>query len=669
MPGGPSRAQAVRMRRPPTLLAGALALHLVGLPAPAGAQEREEILSYDVRVEVQDGGRMVVTEEITVRALGEEIRRGIYRDFPTSFPRASGFGRIQAPFQVLTVERDGRPEPWSVESIGGPGGRGGVRVRIGDPDVLLEHRAHRYRLVYETWRWVHFGETEDQLYWNVTGNGWAFPILEASAAVVLPEAATGVPGATVRLEAWTGPEGSTAAEASADWDASSGSAHFRTTRALEPGEGLTLRLTFPKGVVAPPSPDVASTWFRMDWGGYLDAASVVALVLALYLLMWSRVGRDPPRRPLVVRYEPPDDYSPAALGYLKARGYRDRLFAANLVSQAVQGALTLRREDRDKRWTVERVEGGPEPRWSDEKAVTSDMLGRRRSTVALTPANASTLRKGIGALKRTLSRRLERDYFVLNRNWFMAGFLMSVAGLGALAWRDRYGVPPEAWFFCLWLSIWSIGVVTLLYRAGMAWRNVAGGGGVGAWSEAVFLSLFSLPFVGAELVVLWLLTERVPQHLLLAAAAVGFINILFYHLLERPTLEGQAVMDELRGFEAFLTAADADRLDRLTEPERTPALFERWLPHAIALGVENRWADRFEGVLAAGVAGAATSGSGALSWYRGAPVSDLGGIASSLGSSFSSSLSSASNPPSSGGGGGGGGSSGGGGGGGGGGGW
>ena len=73
---------------------------LVGLLGPRGVagQGVEEILSFDVRIDVQPGGLMVVTEEITVRALGREIRRGIYRDFPTSFPRQSGLGRIEAPF-------------------------------------------------------------------------------------------------------------------------------------------------------------------------------------------------------------------------------------------------------------------------------------------------------------------------------------------------------------------------------------------------------------------------------------------------------------------------------------------------------------------------------------------------------------------------------------------
>ena len=77
---------------------------LLGPPGVAG-QEVEEILAFDVSIDVRPGGLLVVTEEITVRALGQDIRRGIYRDFPTSFPRWSGLGRIEASFRPWARRR------------------------------------------------------------------------------------------------------------------------------------------------------------------------------------------------------------------------------------------------------------------------------------------------------------------------------------------------------------------------------------------------------------------------------------------------------------------------------------------------------------------------------------------------------------------------------------
>ncbi|MEJ2539178.1 MAG: DUF2207 domain-containing protein, partial [Gemmatimonadota bacterium] len=140
-------------------------------PPEVGAQEatgREEILDYDVAIRVEADGWLQVTEVIRVRALGRQIQRGIYRDFPTTFPREGGLGRVEAPFEVVQVLRDGEPEPWVLQSVGGPARRGGIRVRIGNADVVLEPGEHTYTLTYRTLRWIQYGEDADRLYWNVT---------------------------------------------------------------------------------------------------------------------------------------------------------------------------------------------------------------------------------------------------------------------------------------------------------------------------------------------------------------------------------------------------------------------------------------------------------------------------------------------------------------------
>jgi len=135
-----------------------------------------------------------------------------------------------------------------------------------------------------------------------------------------------------------------------------------------------------------------------------------------------------------------------------------------------------------------------------------------------------------------------------------------------------------------------------------------------------------------------------------------------------PTREGRAVLDRIAGFRHYLSVAEEDRLEALHPPDKTPELFERYLPYAIALKVENDWASRFTSVLAA----AAASGEAQpIGWYSGHsdPWNDPGDFAGRVGGSLASTISSSSTAPGSSSGSGGGGSSGGGGGGGGGGGW
>jgi uncharacterized membrane protein len=153
-----------------------------------------------------------------------------------------------------------------------------------------------------------------------------------------------------------------------------------------------------------------------------------------------------------------------------------------------------------------------------------------------------------------------------------------------------------------------------------------------------------------------------------AAYVVSPLAILGFHWLQAPTNAGRAIMDRIEGFRQYLDVAEEDRLNALTPKEKTPELFERFLPYAIALDVENRWAERFAGVLAAAGTSAAVG-----SWYAGSYNwrDDPVGFANNLGGALSHTIAAASSPPGSsdGGGSSGGGSSGGGGGGGGGSGW
>ena len=120
---------------------------------------------------------------------------------------------------------------------------------------------------------------------------------------------------------------------------------------------------------------------------------------------------------------------------------------------------------------------------------------------------------------------------------------------------------------------------------------------------------------------------------------------------------------QVEGFKMFLGAVDKDRLATLAASEQTPAVFEKYLPYAVALGVEKAWAARFADVLERAKYSPAWCSDG--SWTG----TNVGVMAGSLAASMSTAIASSAGSPGSSSGFGGGGSSGGGGGGGGGGGW
>ena len=102
-------------------------------------------------------------------------------------------------------------------------------------------------------------------------------------------------------------------------------------------------------------------------------------------------------------------------------------------------------------------------------------------------------------------------------------------------------------------------------------------------------------------------------------------------------------MDQIEGFRLYLSVAEKDLLNFQHPPEKTPELFERYLPYAIALGVENEWGDQFTEIMEK----AANEGRENLRWYHGRQGPHFSTMTSSLSSGLSSAITSSATPPSS----------------------
>ena len=207
--------------------------------APATAQTgAERILSFDSDIVVHPDASMDVTETIRVLAQGFEIKHGIIREFPTRYKDAEG-NPVEVGFRLREVRRDGVPERHDVSRMSN-----GVSLRIGDPEVYVRPGEHTYTIMYATSRQLGFFKGYDELYWNVTGNGWDMPIDAASAVLRLPE---GIAGADIRATAYTGPFGTRAQGYSSS--VTDSRAEFHTTKPLRSYSGLTIVAQWPPGHV------------------------------------------------------------------------------------------------------------------------------------------------------------------------------------------------------------------------------------------------------------------------------------------------------------------------------------------------------------------------------------------------------------------------------------
>ncbi len=628
----------------PLLIALLLAL---ALPCPAA---EEAILSFHSYLAVQPDASLEVTETIRVRAAGREIRRGIVREFPTRYRDRFG-NAVTVDFEVREVLRDGRAEPFHTKSVAN-----GIHVYIGHRDVFLPPGTYTYTLRYRTTRQLGFFRDFDELYWNVTGHGWVFPILSAEAVVELP------PGArVVQSAAYTGPYGSREQACRQRLDAA-GRPVFTTTRPLAPKEGLTIAVAWPKGYVTPPSPAAQARFLLRDQLGNLVGLAGLLVVAAYYLLVWRRVGRDPEPGLIIPLFAPPAGFSPAAVRVVTRMGFDDRALAAAVLDLAVKGHLLIQQENGTYR--LSRRPGKAEVSRAEGRFLSR--LFASAGEVPLDETPQPQLREAREALQAALDGELHRVYFNTNYPYLLPGGLLSLLAVAGMVITSPSAL--EAAFPALWLTGWSVGCAFLGYQAWQGWRHFRGSRRLGTLVTALGRTLVFLPFFAFLFVGLYLLAQSLSTLGALVFAGLAGINALFVQLLKAPTMQGRRLLDQIEGFRMFLAIAEGERLQMLNPPDKTPELFEKYLPYALALEVENDWAAQFTEVLAA----AERQGRPyAPRWYQGPDWSParLTTFAGRLGGSLTQAIAASAAPPGSTSGSGGGGFSGGGGGGGGGRGW
>jgi uncharacterized membrane protein YgcG len=340
-------------------------------------------------------------------------------------------------------------------------------------------------------------------------------------------------------------------------------------------------------------------------------------------------------------FAPPDAMSAAAVRYVRRMGFDDRTFTGAILDLAVHGHLKL--AEIDKATWLKRRTGG-KPIAAPEVAAENKLFPGDSADLELKQKNHATLEKAHEALSDGLEKAYEGRLFHDHMGWSIAGAALSLAVI-ALALLSTW--VAQGWdaftTFASDMGYLIVGGALLSFLVIRVYRDLARGRILALLLHVgggLFAGILALGSIGVAAEIL----DDVPGWL--QAAPVGLPLILFPLAVS--------------GFRQYLGVAEEARLDALNPPDKTPELFERFLPYAIALDVENHWAQRFAGVLAAAAAAGATA-----TWYSGSHDwgHDPVGFANNLGGDLSSTIASASEAPGSSSGSGGGGFSGGGGGG------
>lgn len=612
----------------------------------------ERIINFHADIDVNKNSGLSITEKIKVHSEGENIKRGIFRTLP--LVRNLNDRTQKVNYNIVSVKKNGVDEDYHEEIEDGY-----LKIYLGNKDIILSPGDYDYEIKYTTEKQIGFFEKYDELYWNVNGTEWNFPVDSISATVNLPQGA-----GIIQNSCYKGGYGSTSqdclakvlSEHSIEWSA----------KDLGSGEGLTIAVGFKKGIMIPPPPPTFLEKF-----GILIAGIVIFLGLLMYYYStWKKYGVDPETPTVYPQFNSPDDLSPASLGYIQSENFKNKYLTAALVNLAIKGYVQIiESEDsgvfglfKSKQFSVKKLKGPDQNLAKEEISLMNSLFTTGLDTVKFDGKYDSKIEQTVRSFQSAL--KFEHDTLLNEGNNSKKLILpiLVILGVYFLGLFVSFTIFPE--FEKVFLGIFILAILTVAFVIAIIVFKF-------------FPGLFKLFLVFPVLafILLGVLMYRGSDftidnnfNVCYIFIVLGFMSLVIYQfLIKRPSEEKLRKKSLIEGFKMYMGAAENQQIKFHNPPEMTPQSFEKLLPFAMVLGVDEIWGKKFDDLLKK------MSYEYQSNWYIGSSMNHFA-MASVLNSSLTQSIQSSATQPSSSGsssgsGSGGGGFSGGGGGGGGGGGW
>ena len=338
---------------------------------------------------------------------------------------------------------------------------------------------------------------------------------------------------SVRAQAFTGVYGSTERDATAKVEGST--AEFATNNPLPMRGGMTIDVYIPKGILREPGGLTRLFWFI----GSNPVVFLPLLTLAVMFILWWYAGRDPdPGMSVAPMYEPPTGISPAEAGTLLDDRIHPRDITSTIVDLAVRGFIKIEETD-------------DEGLLFHHKDYIFHLLQKRQDWNDLAPH------------ERVMMENIFTDdvpdtrLSSLKNRFYTAVPVVRTDIMSALKQKGIYTLDPES---------------ANAYSFGAAFCIVIPFAIIQYFGWADFFS--SVPM------------------LILSILISALIWWLFARVMTAKTVKGARTHIAVLGFQEFMNRVDADRLKVMP-----PSTFEKFLPYAMALGVEHHWAQAFAGII------------------------------------------------------------------------
>jgi uncharacterized membrane protein len=339
---------------------------------------------------------------------------------------------------------------------------------------------------------------------------------------------------SLRAQAFTGVYGSVQQDATANVDGAT--AQFETKNPLAMRGGLTIDIYIPKGILSEPGAFTRFLWFV----GGNPVVFLPPFTLVVMFTLWWSVGRDPdPGISVAPMYEPPADISPAEAGTLLEDAIHPRDITSTMVDLAVRGYIKIE-ETAEKGLVFSHKDYifhllKPQAQWTDQDLAPHERV----------------------MLENVFAGGTDTRLSDLKNRFYTAVPVIREDIMSELRTKGMYRLDPEAANGYSIMAAIGILVVLAIVQY-LQWANF----------------FTSIP-------------------LLIGCLAISaLIWWLFARVMTAKSPKGSRTRVAVLGFQEFMNRVDKDRLKVMP-----PTTFEKFLPYAMALGVEHHWAQAFAGIV------------------------------------------------------------------------
>jgi len=549
---------------------------------PAYGMEAFYIDNYDINVVVHEDNSYSVTEQIDV--FFTQDRRGIYRTIPLFSSESD------ARVENIKVANDPYTVTYDASS---------VEIRIGDPDVYINGKKS-YKISYDFIIGVDGIPSYDEFYFNLIGDYWDTYINNASFTIEMPKQFD-----ESNLSFQVGSFGQTNDTESVDWIVDGNTIIAQTNRKINNYEAVTAVLVLPEGYYSEAEPLNAG----INNIRYLMYALAIIFSI-LTFIFWIRNGKDN-RLVAPIQFYPPQDLTPAEVGYLINETVDPRDVTSLIIYWASMGYLRIIEEDLGDDTFLEKIRNklfkptftlaklkdlGPEAK-DFERIMFEDLFevygdGQRVHSEDLKQKFHVTMSVVISRVKAHFNLEERRIYTSKSmRLKYLAHFLSIIPTfifLTAVFNYEFYSI----WFgmlIALMSSIFITVPISLLltfFDKNKHMRSFK------LILPALGVFVLAVPFIFVGVLIIGAMIINLTD-IIFIVGSILFMNFMGVIMPKRSEY-GERVLNEVLGFRNFVLTAEKDRLERLISENST--YYYDVLAYAIVMNVSDKWADKFRDI-------------------------------------------------------------------------